>query len=715
MKGAKRAPSPSDVDGARIGSATAATARHQRFSLSEVLRQLLGSSGGLNRMAWQLGRDYLTILRAGVFDRAYYLNKNPDVAAAGMDPLLHFLRFGEAEGRRPGRNASIQPYLPFIEDWRGDGGSPLAAALRKRERGNSGPSRRPDNAGQSGPRKGVPRLAALPTVEYVEPALTKPLVVYTAIFDAYDALRQPSMLSDEVDFVCFSDVELRDPGVWQLRSLEYFHSSPRRMARYAKTHPHVLFPDHQWSLWIDGRVGLQCDPMELIRARAGDADVVTFRHPDRNDCYEEADEVIALDLDDPVVVKRQMALYRAAGLPPGIPLYETNVLLRRHNAAPVIALDQAWFAEMEVGSARDQLSLGYAAWRLGVPIDAFGPRSRNARADDRFAVFRHRTNYRSATGWLNRHTRSEVHPPCVVAKARSARTHPSMPVDIIVCVHDALEDVQKCLESVQGSRDGHERLIVVDDGSGEETAAWLRARIRRDDLLIRRPAAAGYTVAANTGLKASAAPLVVLLNSDTVVPAGWLDKLRRAVLSAPDIGIVGPMSNAASYQSLPRVTGDGGGFAVNALPPGYSVEDMDHLCGKIGAGLYPRVPVVNGFCMMIARAVIDRIGHFDEETFPQGYGEENDYCFRAWDAGFASAIACDSYIYHAKSRSYSKARRDQLAKAMSRALKSKWSDRRVEAAGETLVAHPWLARIRTEIAGATAEPVCSTAPRPSAA
>lgn len=66
----------------------------------------------------------------------------------------------------------------------------------------------------------------------------------------------------------------------------------------------------------------------------------------------------------------------------------------------------------------------------------------------------------------------------------------------------------------------------------------------------------------------------------------------------------------------------------------------------------PFVPLVHGFCLSITADVINEIGYFDEEHFPRGYGEENDFCFRAENAGFILAIALDTFVFHAKSKSY---------------------------------------------------------------
>lgn len=259
--------------------------------------------------------------------------------------------------------------------------------------------------------------------------------------------------------------------------------------------------------------------------------------------------------------------------------------------------------------------------------------------------------------------------------------HASGRVDVIVPVYDALEDVRRCLDSVLATLSAEAELVVVNDASGPETTQLLRrfaeqsSRVR----LLENPANLGYTRAANVGLRYSSAPHVVLLNSDTLVSAGWLEGLLRAAASRERVGVVGPLSNAASWQSVPDVLDVSGKFAVNPLPPGTSVSDMADLVASCSSRRYPSVPFLNGFCLLIERSVIDTIGSFDEQNFPLGYGEENDFCVRARDAGFALVVADDVYVYHAKSKSYGVSRRDELAKAGAVALKRKHGAERIDA------------------------------------
>jgi O-antigen biosynthesis protein len=270
-------------------------------------------------------------------------------------------------------------------------------------------------------------------------------------------------------------------------------------------------------------------------------------------------------------------------------------------------------------------------------------------------------------------------------------------VDIVVPIHNAFEEVKCCLESlVENTKDNYS-IIAVNDGSDPALEQYLEAfsTIHPRCRIIHNDTPKGYTRAANQGLKASSGDYAILLNSDTVVASGWLEALIECGQSDPHIGVLGPLSNAASFQSVPERRTAEGDWAVNSLPVGFSVEDMARLVSRLSQREFPRVPFVNGFCYVIKRSVIETIGYLDEETFPQGYGEENDYSLRARDAGFELAVADQAFVFHSKSKSFGHDRRKELSRAGWEALKQKHGSHRLAEDLPSLEAHPGL----TEIAG----------------
>ena len=282
---------------------------------------------------------------------------------------------------------------------------------------------------------------------------------------------------------------------------------------------------------------------------------------------------------------------------------------------------------------------------------------------------------------------------------------PAIRLDVVICVHNALEDVRRCLESVLSRTALDFALIVVNDGSGTETTTWLRQSAARHSVieLIETDGPLGYTRAANRGLRAGKSPYVVLLNSDTIVPRLWLESLLHCLQSDDRLGIVGPLSNAASWQSIPERFAADGGWEVNDLPAGYNVDEYGELVHRISEQAFPRVEFLNGFCLLMRRKVIEAIGYLDEDAFPQGYGEENDYCIRAREAGYELAIADHCFVYHAKSRSFGTQARDRLAEEGRQALWRKHGKIVIEKGTQALKENPDLARVRTKLSSFLAQ------------
>lgn len=249
-------------------------------------------------------------------------------------------------------------------------------------------------------------------------------------------------------------------------------------------------------------------------------------------------------------------------------------------------------------------------------------------------------------------------------------------VDIIIPVFNALEHVKNCIESIQEHTKGiNYRVIIVNDASDAETSEFLREYFDNVDnfYLAENYSNLGYTKSVNIGLKLSNAKYSILLNSDTIVTKDWLKKMIDCIESDNSIGIVGPLSNAAGWQSVPIAKNDSGGFVINPLDD-LSISDMAIIVSDLSLEEYPRVSIINGCCFMIKREVIDNIGYMDEINFPTGYGEEYDYCFRALNARYELAVADCCYVYHAKSKSFEDRVKQQLISDAAKSMVKKYGD-----------------------------------------
>jgi len=197
------------------------------------------------------------------------------------------------------------------------------------------------------------------------------LVVYCAIANNYNALLNPSVRDDGVDYFCFTDqpiwLSLTNSTVWKIRPFpkEVLHLEPTRKCRMVKILPHLFFPEYEYSVWVDGSIDIIGDIGALI-AKYDYPDLLCFKHPKRACIYEEGRACIDLGKDDPHLITRQLDAYRRQGFPENAGLVETGVLIRKHNAPNIIKLMEAWWQELSTHSRRDQLSFPYAAWRTGM-------------------------------------------------------------------------------------------------------------------------------------------------------------------------------------------------------------------------------------------------------------------------------------------------------------------------------------------------------------
>ena len=221
-------------------------------------------------------------------------------------------------------------------------------------------------------------------------------------------------------------------------------------------------------------------------------------------------------------------------------------------------------------------------------------------------------------------------------------------VDVVIPVYNAPDDVERCVASVLAHTGGGYRLILIDDASPDPRVGDVFARLRARGLpqltLLANGTNLGFTGTANRGLRLSDND-VVLLNSDTEVTAGWLDALTRCAASSPHVGTITPWSNNAEICSYPRFCAD------NAWPDGADPEPVRAALAATAVPTYPLLPTGVGFCLYVKRELIDAIGVFDP-AFGRGYGEENDFCLRAYRAGYWNVLCDDAFVLHLGGRSF---------------------------------------------------------------
>jgi GT2 family glycosyltransferase len=226
-------------------------------------------------------------------------------------------------------------------------------------------------------------------------------------------------------------------------------------------------------------------------------------------------------------------------------------------------------------------------------------------------------------------------------------------LDIIIVSHNTRGDLDRCLRSVHASQPRVPiHVVVVDNASGDGSvemvrAAWPAVRV------IEAGDNLGFARANNIGIRATSSPLVLLLNSDTLVPSGAIDALVADLLGHPEVAVVGP-----------RIVDATGNPEVSF---GRMITPCNELRQKTIGRLYDwRMPLieryvrrltsrahspdwVSGACLLVRRADAEAVGLLDERFFM--FTEDVDFCASIRNSGRGVRFSPAVSITHLRGRS----------------------------------------------------------------
>ncbi|WP_162901382.1 glycosyltransferase [Breoghania sp. L-A4] len=231
------------------------------------------------------------------------------------------------------------------------------------------------------------------------------------------------------------------------------------------------------------------------------------------------------------------------------------------------------------------------------------------------------------------------------------------PIDVIVPVYNGFDHLKPLFDSLRRNTSTPFRLLVIHDASPDPRIEPLLERLLDgfdNPLLLRNEVNLGFVRSVNRAVE-HASNDFVLLNADTIVPPGWLERLMAPIGRDRTIASTTPFSNAATICSFPDFCHD------NRMLRGESVESVDAAFGRIRPPVQPiELPTAIGFCMGVNRDVWRKIGPFDAEAFGLGYGEENDWCLRAVAAGHRNVLVENLFVQHEHGGSFEGETRQRL-------------------------------------------------------
>ena len=224
----------------------------------------------------------------------------------------------------------------------------------------------------------------------------------------------------------------------------------------------------------------------------------------------------------------------------------------------------------------------------------------------------------------------------------------SITYSIIIVTYNSAATIGPCLASVLSTLHTSDSVVIVDNNSRDKTleiVGILAAAAPSYNLtIIANKENLGFSVATNQGVAVTASTYIVLLNPDTMVPPSWLEQLS-AHFSNQKTGAVGPVSNYAFGRQSVACHWRG------ALPEGnLSFEEAASLLHDWNSGSFEETELLIGFCLMLCRDIVERLGCLDERLYLGN--DDLELSWRLRLHGHQLLIATDVFVYHEGQHSF---------------------------------------------------------------
>ena len=198
--------------------------------------------------------------------------------------------------------------------------------------------------------------------------------------------------------------------------------------------------------------------------------------------------------------------------------------------------------------------------------------------------------------------------------------------------------MEECLDTVLSQSIRDFESIVVDNGSTDGSAEWLKERWGEEIAVVALPSNLGFAGGNNAGIRIACGKYVVLLNNDTAVDPGWLAALAEAARRHPDAGMFTP--KILNYYRRDEIDNTGLVIYPDGLARGrHRLEKDDGRFDEEGEALVP-----SGCAGVYRKEMLDGIGLLDDTFF--AYGEDVDLGLRARWAGWTCWYIPRAVVYH---------------------------------------------------------------------
>jgi len=195
------------------------------------------------------------------------------------------------------------------------------------------------------------------------------IAVYTFISGLYDSLKSfDKDFNKEADFYYFTDSPQETPaesGEYKKIITPIEKGYERFISRYHKILSHFIFPEYEYTIWLDGSTSIQISPRKLIEKYLNPFEIAAFKYPDEDCIYIHADKCVTAGRYSITYIAPHMEFYRKEGFPEHAGLCEIRVVLRK-NTEQVKEFNELWFETYKKWLTCDQLCFNYCIWKLGM-------------------------------------------------------------------------------------------------------------------------------------------------------------------------------------------------------------------------------------------------------------------------------------------------------------------------------------------------------------
>lgn len=215
-------------------------------------------------------------------------------------------------------------------------------------------------------------------------------------------------------------------------------------------------------------------------------------------------------------------------------------------------------------------------------------------------------------------------------------------LSVVIVNWNTCDLLRNCLHSLHRGQELACEVIVVDNGSSDDSVAMIRTEFP-EVRLIANAENRGFAVANNQGIRVSAGEYIMLLNSDTIVKPGALRGLVYFLDEHPQAGAVGPRLVRPDGTAQPYAFG-GDPTLTYLLTRGLNQLLFRRYLHNWATDATQEVDWVSGACLVVRRRAIDQVGLLDENIFM--YFEDNDWCLRIRKGGWKVYLYPEVEVIH---------------------------------------------------------------------